>query len=186
MFGWFKKKEHEFKGFKKIPRTENMVCEITEKLDGTNGVILIKNRTLVAVGSKNRWLSAEHDLAAQKDTPGFYSWCYEPEREAWLKQLDDGYYYGEFIGKGIQRTYDLNHRRFYLFRYDLKEKMENERLGIYTIPHLCTCNLETLESSLRSSRTVLLLKGSFVNDFEKTEGLVVTMGDRRYKHIWDK
>lgn len=176
----------EFKAFKKIPRITNTVCDITEKLDGTNGVIAIQDHKLVAVGSRSRWLSTKQDNQACTDYLGFYSWCLEPARKSWLERLDDGLYYGEYVGAKIGRTYGLDHRRLYLFRYDLKEFIENPGLGVYTIPYLGAVTLDTLESAIRALQTELSLKGSNVNGFDRVEGLVINLHDHRYKVIWDK
>jgi hypothetical protein len=45
----------EFKEFKKIPRLSREII-ITEKIDGTNGVIYIDENNNIFAGSRNRWL----------------------------------------------------------------------------------------------------------------------------------
>ena len=50
----------EFKEFKKIPRLSREII-ITEKIDGTNGLIYIDEELNIFAGSKNRWLDDHND-----------------------------------------------------------------------------------------------------------------------------
>lgn len=97
--------------FPKIPRLENMTYLITEKLDGTNGVIFKhtdeNGKYFLKFGSRNKWLTK------YEDNFGFFKFC--TENLDLILELPDGTHYGEFIGKGIQRGYNLDYRRFYLF-----------------------------------------------------------------------
>lgn len=92
--------------FAKIPRFNREII-ITEKIDGTNGVVYVDENQQVWAGSRNRWLTVE------ADNFGFAAWVHECEDE--LEQLGPGFHYGEWYGRGIQRNYGLNHRRFALF-----------------------------------------------------------------------
>jgi hypothetical protein len=96
----------EFKEFKKIPRLSRE-CVITEKIDGTNGVVCISEDNGFFVGSKSRWLD-EHN-----DNFGFWKWAQQHKED--LMKLGVGYHFGEWWGCGIQRHYDLSERRFSLF-----------------------------------------------------------------------
>ena len=125
----------EFQKFPKIPRFNREVI-ITEKIDGTNGVVYVspsgnvmvdhngrspfnpdaiygdlppikRQPSRVFAGSRNRWLTPE------QDNFGFAAWVREHENE--LRELGPGYHYGEWYGQGIQRNYGLDHRRFALF-----------------------------------------------------------------------
>ncbi len=96
----------EFKGFSKIKRLSRNII-ITEKLDGTNGLVYIDYELNVFAGSHNTWLDIH------KDNQGFANWVENHKEE--LKQLGPGYHYGEFWGKGIQRGYNLQEKRFSLF-----------------------------------------------------------------------
>lgn len=124
-----------FEVFKKIPRLFRE-CTITEKIDGTNGQILIGipgidvvhastdqwfdplvmvGDVAVWAGSRNRWIYAEQS----KDNSGFARWVLD--RAAQLVEiLGPGRHYGEFWGSGIQRKYGLtgNDKRFSLFNTD--------------------------------------------------------------------
>lgn len=97
----------EFKPFPKIPRLNRDII-VTEKLDGTNGIIYISDDlSEVKAGSRKRWITPTDDNF------GFASWVEENRED--LINLGPGYHYGEWYGKGIQRGYDLPERRFALF-----------------------------------------------------------------------
>ena len=117
----------DFKPFAKIPRFSREMI-ITEKIDGTNGVIAIWNysdvtdphmgmievenngeKYVILAGSRNKWISTVEDNA------GFAKWAYANKDE--LLKLGVGFHYGEWWGSGIQRGYDLpkGEKRFSLF-----------------------------------------------------------------------
>ena len=96
----------EFRKWESIKRVNTSVV-ITEKIDGTNGIIGIDETGKIWAGSRTRWLTET------ADNYGFYKWVMENETE--LKRMGEGYHYGEWYGKGIQRGYGLDHRRFALF-----------------------------------------------------------------------
>jgi hypothetical protein len=96
----------EFKTFSKISRLSRDIV-ITEKIDGTNGLVYINENNNIYAGSRNRWLD-DHT-----DNHGFWHWVMDNKEE--LLKLGKGYHYGEFWGKGIQRNYGLNEKRFSLF-----------------------------------------------------------------------
>ena len=50
----------EFKGFKKIPRLSRDMI-ISEKIDGTNGLVYIDESNNIFAGSKNIWLNDHED-----------------------------------------------------------------------------------------------------------------------------
>lgn len=95
--------------FRKIPRLSRDII-ITEKIDGTNGLLLVQDGRLY-VGSKNRWLTSQHD-----DNHGFWAWA-DKHRIELIFGLGDGYHYGEWWGNGIQRGYGLKNgdKRFSMF-----------------------------------------------------------------------
>lgn len=114
-----------FEEFPKIHRlTRNMV--VTEKIDGTNGQIIIEPKhftdhfirpedivaevdgMLVLVGSRNRLITPE------KDNFGFARFVLENAEEI-VAKLGEGRHYGEWWGPGIQRGYGLAEKRFSLF-----------------------------------------------------------------------
>ena len=96
----------EFRKFNKIARLSREIV-VTEKIDGTNGLIAIGEDGEFQVGSRNQWITPE------KDNAGFARWAYEHKDE--LMQLGVGFHYGEWWGQGIQRGYGLKEKRFSLF-----------------------------------------------------------------------
>ena len=98
----------EFHSFPKIPRLSREVI-ITEKIDGTCGLIAIGDDGDMYVGSRNRWITPEDDNF------GFAEWAFANAVD--LHRLGPGYHYGEWWGSGIQRGYGLpkGEKRFSLF-----------------------------------------------------------------------
>ena len=96
----------EFRKFDKIARLSREIV-VTEKIDGTNGLIAIGENGEFQVGSRNQWITPE------KDNAGFAKWAFEHKDE--LMQLGEGFHYGEWWGQGIQRGYGLKEKRFSLF-----------------------------------------------------------------------
>lgn len=115
----------EFKEFPKIPRLNREVI-VTEKIDGTNAQINIRpaferafepgydvqselngESVYMRAGSRTRWLRADDDNF------GFWAWFYANAHE--LVKLGIGAHFGEWWGKGIQRGYGLDEKRFSLF-----------------------------------------------------------------------
>ena len=106
----------EFQEFKKIPRLSREII-ITEKIDGTNGVIFINENNTIYAGSRTRWLWSSEQDEVHNDNMGFAHWVKENKEE--LLKLGQGFHYGEWWGKGIQRGYDLQEKRFSLFNTGL-------------------------------------------------------------------
>lgn len=79
----------KFVTFTKIPRLFKD-CVVTEKIDGSNGVIFISDEGEMFIGSRNRWLSAE------SDNFGFHRWATENKDE--LMKLGAGMHHGEWWG----------------------------------------------------------------------------------------
>lgn len=102
----------EFRGFGKIPRLSRDII-ITEKIDGTNGLIHIDVENNIFAGSRNRWLWGSIQDEIHNDNHGFAQWVKTNKEE--LLKLGKGYHYGEWWGKGIQRGYNLQEKRFSLF-----------------------------------------------------------------------
>lgn len=96
----------EFIPFPKIARLSREVC-ITEKLDGTNGLISIGESGEFEVGSRSTWITPE------KDNFGFAAWAYANKEE--LLKLGPGRHFGEWWGQGIQRKYGMTEKVFSLF-----------------------------------------------------------------------
>jgi hypothetical protein len=102
----------EFKEFPKIARLAREII-VTEKIDGTNGVIYVGEDGEVLCGSRSQWITTRAKGGA--DNFGFASWVEANADE--LRKLGPGYHYGEWWGSGIQRGYGLpkGEKRFSLF-----------------------------------------------------------------------
>lgn len=96
----------EFKEFQKIARLSREII-VTEKIDGTNGCVLIMEDGRVIAGSRSRWVTPE------ADNFGFAKWVKENEEE--LRKLGPGLHFGEWWGQGIQRKYGQDRKRWSLF-----------------------------------------------------------------------
>jgi len=96
-----------FVPFPKIARL-NRECFVTEKIDGTNGVVLVREDGTVLAGSRSRWITPEDDNF------GFAQWVREHEDEL-RDGLGVGAHHGEWWGQGIQRKYGQDRKRFSLF-----------------------------------------------------------------------
>lgn len=98
----------EFVEFPKIPRFSRE-CVITEKIDGTNGVIYVGESGEFLIGSRTQWITPE------RDNHGFARWATEHRDELMLLGL--GTHFGEWWGSGIQRGYGLQkgEKRWSLF-----------------------------------------------------------------------
>ena len=101
----------EFKSFDKIPRLSKLAWSITEKIDGTNGIVHITDDAVYA-GSRKRWLL--DDGSKGWDNFGFGKWVYDHEEEL-RSLLGVGRHVGEWWGQGIQRGYGQDTKRFSLF-----------------------------------------------------------------------
>lgn len=128
---------NEFQEFPKLPRLSREMI-VTEKIDGTNGQIFITDEGDFLVGSRNRYLTKETDNA------GFHRWATDHAEE--LFKLGPGRHFGEWWGKGIQRGYGINEKRFSLFNVSrwtknpaqVKDKVELAPGCCHIIPILYT------------------------------------------------
>lgn len=182
--------QEKYPAFPKIPRLHREVV-ITEKIDGTNGLIEIvpgsphsnvADRFLgrhqetgdyfeVRAGSRNRWLLP---LKGQ-DNFGFADWVLDNVDEL-VTVLGDGLHYGEWWGVGIQRGYGLRERRFSLFNVSRwGDLLELEKVdGLDVVPVLIEGNAEQLTDLVDAALFDLRLNGSRAAEgFDKPEGVVV-------------
>jgi hypothetical protein len=98
--------QEKFTPFPKVPRLSRL-CTITEKIDGTNGAIRVYGDGTVRAASRTRWITPEDDNF------GFAAWVRDNAEE--LRKLGVGLHFGEWYGRGIQRNYGRDDRRFALF-----------------------------------------------------------------------
>jgi len=154
----------EFRKFGKIPRFNREIV-ITEKIDGTNGVVYVTENGLVFAGSRKRWLTIEND------NYGFAAWVWRHQGE--LVELGPGFHYGEWYGRGIQRNYGLDHRRWALFNVG--------RWNVDNPPPTCCDVVPTLSrdpfpysGTIPLPLSLLKMQGSVaVPGFMNPEGIVI-------------
>ena len=194
----------EFESFQKIPRLRRD-CIVTEKIDGTNGQILITEDYQLWIGSRNQWISTPENRF-NTDPFGFAKWV-EANKEQIIAELGVGRHYGEWWGSGIQRGYGLQkgEKRFSLFnvgRWAL-HGTEPKRIltadprvekyqdvlpeGVGLVPELYRGKFDTaiIDDVLRQ----LELRGSVASPgFMKPEGIVVfhIAGNVGFKKTIDK
>ncbi|MFE5092067.1 RNA ligase family protein [Streptomyces sp. NPDC056638] len=147
--------------FKSWPKTGRLFRDIviTEKIDGTNAAIhiremtdgfnscpdaytLIVNGTRYAVAAQSR----KRLITPQQDNHGFARWVYD-NAEQLVKILGTGLHFGEWWGQGIQRGYGMTSRVFSLFN-TAKWKGIGEKVGehiITSVPVLYEGPFDVLE-----------------------------------------
>ena len=154
----------EFVSFPKIPRLFKE-CVITEKIDGTNGVIQITEDGGFFVGSRNRWLTVDND------NHGFCRWAMENKDE--LMKLGVGKHHGEWWGSGIQRGYGLpkGEKRFSLFNVGVWNE-GNKPTCCHVVPTLYVSEFNP--PNIADVMDRLLNHGSYAADgFMHPEGIMV-------------
>lgn len=166
--------DEPYPAFRKIPRW-NRGFTITEKIDGTNGLIHIDDNDLMRVGSRNRWLG----LGKGEDNYGFAAWCME-NHDTLVRDLGPGHHYGEWWGKGIQRSYGLDHKRFSLFNTVRWEDVPFETPNLGVVPVIDSLRDEQVDFTFSAHAAaghaldLLHLAGSVAAPgFKKPEGIVI-------------
>ena len=169
----------EFELFPKIGRL-NRDCTITEKIDGTNGQLLFDEYGNLLVGSRTRQIHPEGEVFHADGTPvkgtdnmGFAKWAYDNQSEL-FDYLGPGRHYGEWAGYGIQRGYNLDHKRFYLFntfRWNTAIPQELYNIGLDVVPVMLNGPFDT--DIVNVMVELLRTKGSCINNFPKPEGVIV-------------
>lgn len=161
----------KFIAFKPIKRFSRD-CIITEKIDGTNAQIYITKRGRVYAGSRNKWLIPGKNT----DNYGFAKWV--KDNEETLKLLGPGRHYGEWFGKGINRGYGLENRKFYLFNVDFWKKLDESAkiqlslINVGCVPVILTGLMST--TNIDSALDTLRHFGSFVTHYYMNpEGIVI-------------
>lgn len=178
----------DFRPYGKTARLDSKVV-ITEKIDGTNGLIAITEDGILWAGSRNRWLSP----AKGEDNYGFGQWAYD-HAESLVPALGPGFHYGEWWGQGIARTYGLDHRVFSLFdtkRHDGLNISFDDGTAVTTVPIVCTGSfshglVDYARDQLSAGSWASFRQG--VRGFPRTEGVVVRFTDNGtlFKVVWDK
>ncbi len=110
--------EIEFQEWPKMPRFFDSKLIVSEKIDGTNGLIYISEAGNIRAGSRNQWIYPgrlhSEEFKHRQDNCGFAAWV-DQNSEELIKLLGPGYHYGEWWGQGIQRKYGMDKKVFSLF-----------------------------------------------------------------------
>ncbi len=177
-----------FKAWPKIPRLENEVYHITEKIDGTNAAIIIQPKPTMEEEPVPGWLasietghtawgfpsytliyaqSRTRIITPEDDNYGFAKWV-KGNAEQLIQDLGVGYHYGEWWGSGIQRGYGLDHKRFSLFNPTKYSSV------CYNVPYIAECSAEELGTYIPALTYKLKQNGSYAAPgYMRPEGLVV-------------
>lgn len=161
--------EREFTPFPKIARLNRDII-ITEKIDGTNAAIGVTEDGDVYAQSRSRVITP------QADNFGFARWVYDHASEL-ASMLGPGIHFGEWWGKGIQRGYGLESKRFSLFntaKWDgLRDEFEQGTDGdLSVVPVLYEGLFD--QDEINSWISGLWQFGSFAAPgFKQPEGIVI-------------
>jgi len=177
----------EFIGFGKIPRLSKE-CVITEKIDGTNACVVIKevpedHDSDISVGqittAFNHTTQKRYFLFAQSrtrfiypgdDNAGFAAWVAVNAED--LVKLGEGHHFGEWWGQKIGRKYGLEHKRFSLFDTSRWIEGENTPDCCYVVPVLYHGNFSTEEINFQMD--LLKRHGSIAAPgFMNPEGVII-------------
>jgi RNA ligase-like protein len=129
--------------FPKIGRLHKDII-VTEKIDGTNAAIQITEDGVLYAQSRTRLITPGDD------NYGFATWV--QENELALEALGPGVHFGEWWGKGVQRGYGLDQKRFSLFNVGRWTSIFNLEQGM---------NTQCIEVPVCHVVPVLLRWGSF-------------------------
>lgn len=200
-----------FEKFSKIRRIDGLKMWVTEKINGTNGQILVDDEAvqILCVGSRGRPIlpdvpAARHPVTGRtvrddagkpvipkqvRDNFGFACQVYQDEE--WVAEaLGPGRHYGEWAGPGIQKNpLDLPTRLFFLFsrsdRYDTDGLVFIDWLRL--VPELYEGPLDF--DQVEMIMDDLLEQGTYVADAgpdaRAPEGVVVATLDQRFKFTPD-
>lgn len=164
----------EFVEFPKIARLAREII-VTEKIDGTNGVIYVGEDGEVLAGSRSQWIATKAKGGA--DNFGFASWAESNADE--LRTLGAGRHYGEWWGSGIQRGYGLTKgdKRFSLFNVS---RWSDELRDPATVPRPACCHVVPILyrgmswQAIEDCLNLLRVGGSLASPgFMKPEGVVI-------------
>lgn len=166
-----------FQGFGKIPRLTALKMTITEKIDGTNACVVVDEHGTVSAQSRTRV------IVPGDDNYGFAAWVEAHADE--LRQLGQGYHFGEWYGKGIQRGYGLLDRRFALFNVSRWQHVEARPVCCGVVPRLYDGDFDI--RVVHEVSESLKRHGSHVNQEVAAEGVMVYVSHiyAYFKHPFD-
>lgn len=169
----------EFKAFNKIARLDNSQMTISQKLHGTNALLVVyeeDGEVKVRAGSRTRW------IFPGDDNYGFAAFV-EANKEALISSLGLGWHYGEWAGLGINSGEGRKERVFALFEW-WKHQDKTLPKGVEVVPVLYRGPLDT--AKIEEVMEDLRINGSkFSHGFMRPEGVVVDINGVRYKKVFD-
>jgi hypothetical protein len=181
-----------FEAFPKIPRLSRQVI-VTEKIDGTNAQVYIEEMSglnepgyAASIGSYRLYAGSRTRLITpgkETDNFGFAAWVRENAQE--LVHLGPGRHFGEWYGKGIQRNYGLNERRFALFNTSMWNNNNPPPSCCTVVPVILSGDLTTAPDM---AMTLLQETGSYAAPgFRNPEGIIVfhTASRTLFKRTFD-
>ena len=184
-----------YPAYPKTPRLDKPMI-VTEKIDGTNALLDIVHQDDVIVENVPKIVAQHGELClfagSRKryvvpgdDNFGFASWVADHADDL-AGQLGEGRHYGEWWGRGIQRGYGLDERRFSLFAVDRYPNLDPAGpAGL--VPELYRGPFDTDE--IAASLHVLLATGSRAAvGWDRPEGVVAyhTAARQPFKLTHDK
>lgn len=200
-----------FEAWPKIPRWSNETVTITEKIDGTNAAVIIlpydmDHESLIQEGyakaygvdkedqitgftfatqSRKRFIKPGKDT----DNAGFAAWAWDNAMSL-IQLLGYGKHYGEWWGRGIQRGYDQDTKRFSLFRPWRYEHLAltDEVPGLGVVPTLYSGGAEGLLTTSIILATLEQEGSKAAPGFMRPEGIIIqsALTQSTYKAFtWD-
>ncbi|WP_061290681.1 RNA ligase family protein [Herbidospora cretacea] len=176
----------EFIAWPKTPRLLKPVI-VTEKIDGTNGCVIVDDDGTVHAQSRKRLL-----LEGEQDNHGFGAWVRE-HSEVLAETLGPGRHFGEWWGHRIGRGYNCKPGERYFSLFNTSKWGEDEgvyraaEIGLDVVPVLWTGILDTNEL-LRISAALIKDGSVIASGFAQPEGICIfhTASNRVYKMTFDK
>jgi len=162
-----------FRAWPKIPRLENEIYYITEKIDGTNGAIIIQDsavedgKILARANSFYIWAQSRTRLITPEDDNFSFAKWVKDNAEQLISDLGVGYHYGEWWGKGINRGYGLEERRFSLFNPTKHSDV------CYHVPEIAAVSAEALIKTIQDEIEQLKMGSYAAPGYMRPEGLVI-------------
>lgn len=178
----------EFKTFPKIERLDKQTMTITQKIHGSNGCIIIyeyldqfrddvEKKIGIIVQSRNRVITPDDDNF------GFAKYVDENAAEI-IEKLGVGVHFGEWAGPGINSSEGLKEKAFVLFNHWEFNEYRPLPHRMMVVPVLYSGPIDNL--MVKESMDDLKLNGSkLVQGFMKVEGVVVQIGNTRYKKTFE-
>lgn len=170
----------EFKSYNKIRRLENANMTITQKLNGTNALVVVftneKGELDLKTGSRTRWITPEDDNF------GFSKFVHD-NKEEFIDLLGEGWHYGEWIGPGINSGEGLDRRKFVLFEWYRFVDAEFPP-NTMTVPVLYKGSFDSVK--IQEVLGNLKAQGSaLVPGFMRPEGIVIDVDGKKYKAVFE-